>query len=72
MKVQFDNIIKNHIKVSEDILVGKEIHQEELKMIICQTLEWVEFGAEYWIEHLITLIEGSMEWVLLEEYAGTN
>lgn len=72
MRVQSDNIIKNHIKVSEGILAGKEIHQEELKMIICQTLVWVEFGAEFWIEHLITLIEGNMEWVLLEDYAGTN
>lgn len=39
-------------------------------MIICQTLVWAEFGAEFWIELLITLIEGNMEWVLLEGYAG--
>lgn len=66
-----DIIIKNHTKVLEDIQVGREIRQEELKTIICQTLAWVEFGVEYWIEHLITQIEDSMEWVLLEDYAGT-
>lgn len=65
-----DIIIKNHTKVLEGIQVGREIHQEELKTIICQTLAWVEFGVEYWTEHLITLIEDSMEWVLLEDYAG--